>query len=434
METVGGFAVHEILLRLSSKDAASLACVNSKFRIWASDETLWSNFCADELDLTSPVDPFGNPTSTFKEAYKRWKESFSMYPWPLVGRSKRCWDRIKSWFLANFPEAFATLRAGASEDELTNLENQLNVKLPLPTRILYRFCDGQEFNEDDEGNTLDNWMGLIGGYIFYHQVVNVFLFPVRHVIAGTKNMLRQLDFPNRSKYIIVAASLTDCGKFFFLNCDNGQLFVGTENLTGSCKMMPCVPKSLISSMHDCDAMLLWLEEHSRRLHNGTIRVCKEGEVKYLNLFHEEPPLCTTAVTNGVKVRASAILVPELSNLLREPANYMFAYSIRISLLPEGCIINGMHFDSCQLLSRHWTIIADDVVVSNVNGEAVIGKYPLLFPGEREFVYESCSPLSSTSGSIEGSFTFVPGSLVNPKGSPFKVKVAQFPLKLPDYIF
>ncbi|KAI8028606.1 F-box protein SKIP16 [Camellia lanceoleosa] len=37
-------------------------------------------------------------------------------------------------------------------------------------------------------------------------------------------------------------------------------------------------------------------------------------------------------------------------------------------------------------------------------------FPLLLPGEKEFVYESCTPLSSSSGSIEGSFTFVSGRL------------------------
>ncbi|KAI8004386.1 F-box protein SKIP16 [Camellia lanceoleosa] len=36
------------------------------------------------------------------------------------------------------------------------------------------------------------------------------------------------------------------------------------------------------------------------------------------------------------------------------------------------------------------------------------KFPLLLPDEKEFVYESCTPLSSSSGSIEGSFAFVSG--------------------------
>lgn len=44
----------------------------------------------------------------------------------------------------------------------------------------------------------------------------------------------------------------------------------------------------------------------------------------------------------------------------------------MSLLPEGCVINGMTFDSCQLHRRHWLIRDNDVVVSDFSGEAVIG--------------------------------------------------------------
>ena len=36
------------------------------------------------------------------------------------------------------------------------------------------------------------------------------------------------------------------------------------------------------------------------------------------------------------------------------------------------------------------------------------QFPLLLPGQDEFVYESCTPLNGSSGSVEGSFTFVPG--------------------------
>lgn len=39
---------------------------------------------------------------------------------------------------------------------------------------------------------------------------------------------------------------------------------------------------------------------------------------------------------------------------------------------------------------------------------VLLQFPLLHPGEDEFVYESCTPLPAPKGSVEGSFTFVPG--------------------------
>lgn len=74
-----------------------------------------------------------------------------------------------------------------------------------------------------------------------------------------------------------------------------------------------------------------------------------------------------------QVRASAVFVPEFAALLDEAEKFTFAYSIRLSLLPEGCVINGMTFSSCQLNRRHWIIRVDEVVVSSATGEAVIGE-------------------------------------------------------------
>ena len=226
-----------------------------------------------------------------------------MYPWPLVMRVKRCWGRLRNWLSINFLEAEATLRKGVSEVEIQESERILKVKLPLPTRILYRFCDGQESSGSAGGSSL----GLIGGYSFYTHLVNVFLLPLNEAVLNTKAIIRQIGLSSRSKYIVVAASYTDSEKFFFLNCTTGQLHVSTVNLATEGEMIPCVPNALISSVHDSngdqqqDAMLLWLEEHARRLENGTIKLREKGGTRSISLFPEEPPLCSTAITNGVKV-------------------------------------------------------------------------------------------------------------------------------------
>lgn len=227
-----------------------------------------------------------------------------MYPWPLVIRVKRCCDRLKNWLTINLPEAKATLRKGASEADIQKLENILNVKLPLPTRILYRLCDGQECSANDSDSPVG--LGLIGGYCFYDHSVNVYLLPLSQIITETREITGGLSFNSRSKYILVAASLTSSYKFFFLNCTDGQLYVGTRNFLPDGEMLPCVPNNLInlqnaSSDQQQDAMLLWLEEHARRLENGIIKIRKEGNIRSINLFPEKPPLCSTAITNGVRV-------------------------------------------------------------------------------------------------------------------------------------
>ncbi|XP_018822588.2 F-box protein SKIP16-like [Juglans regia] len=440
LESVGDLALHVILTKLGPKETATAACVNKKLRSLASEDSLWFKFCSQDLHLNHPLDPLGNSTPSFKVSYQLWREAFSMYPWLLVMRVNRCWGRLKNWLDINFPEAKATLCKGVSEADIQESERILKVKLPLPTRILYRFCDGQESVKQSLVSSHGSSLGLIGGYSFYQHFVNVYLLPLTEVILETKAIVRRPGFSRRSKYIVVAASSTYVEKFFFLNCTTGQLYVGTANLPTCGEMIPCVPNALISSVHDFngdqqqDAMLLWLEEHVRRLENGVIKLREEGGFKSINLFPEDSPLCSTAITNGVKVRASAVFVPESADLQNENETYTFSYSIRMSLLPEGCVIHGICFSSCQLHQRHWIIRANDSVVSHVNGEAVIGQFPLLLPGGKEFVYESCTPLPTSLGSIEGSYTFVPGRLKNPKGAPFEVEVARVPLQLPDYIF
>ncbi|MBA0647408.1 hypothetical protein Goklo_015293 [Gossypium klotzschianum] len=441
LDGLGFLPLHIILSKLSPSDIIKVSCANKRLRDSASDESLWAQICYQELQLSTPQDDHGNPLPCFMLAYQLWREAFSMYPWPLVKRVKRCWDKLKKWFNNNFPEAEATLRRGASESDIEQLQTLLKVKLPLPTRLLYRFHDGQELPEKRNPKTASSsWLGIIGGYSFYNHSVNVYLLPLNQVIAKTRYVIRYRGFSSRSKCIVMASSFTFSRKVFFLNCTNGQLFVGTRKPLTDGEMIPCVPNTLIRSVHDLygeeqqDAMLLWLEEHGRRLENGIIKVRKEGDDRSINLFPEVPPLCVTTVTNGVQVRASAVFVPEFADLVDEAEKFTFAYSIRMSLLPEGCVINGMTFVSCQLNRRHWIIRADGEVVSSVDDEAVIGEYPLLHPGEGEFVYQSCAPLPSPSGSIEGHFTFVPGRLADPRGGPFEVQVATFPLEMPDYVF
>lgn len=77
-----------------------------------------------------------------------------------------------------------------------------------------------------------------------------------------------------------------------------------------------------------------------------------------------------------QVRASAVLVPEQSDL--GSPGFLFAYSVRMSLLPEGCIVHGMKFESCQLYWRHWIIRENEVVKNEVDAEAVIGKVHFIY--------------------------------------------------------
>ncbi|KAG6512819.1 F-box protein SKIP16-like isoform X1 [Zingiber officinale] len=440
LESLGGFVLESILFKLDAKHAAAAACVSTRLRSAASDDAVWRHFCARDFALyDQPLDPDGALCPSFKGAYKSWFGSFSMYPLSLVKRAKECWTSIRCWLSDNCPEISDTLRKGVSEAEIQQAEKILGVKLPAPTKVLYRLCDGQEtFTTNAAKNKYLADLGIIGGYEFYEHLVNVHLLPLRMVVSQTKNLTKEVSMLTMPKYIVVAASFY-MAKFFCLNCSSGQLYVGTSNLLENGEMMPCVPGELVRLKADAnfdmpqDALLLWLEEHNRRLRSSMIKT-RHPSSRSICLFPETSPYCSVAVTNGVQVRASAVFVPEASDANGGEESYYFSYSIRMSLLPEGCMLDGVYYSSCQLHSRHWIIRSKDTIVSNVHGEAVIGQYPLLLPGEEEFVYQSCTPVPGVPGSVEGSFTFVPGRLSRPEGRQFDVKVAPFILEKPDYIF
>lgn len=422
-----------ILLRTDAKRTAKLGCVSQRWHSVASDDHVWSRFCAQDFNVSSRIDPSGSSCSSYKETYEKWHEAFCMYPLSIVRRAKHCWDSIRNWTSIHFPEVTNTLALGASEDEIRRTEDKLGWQLPISTRILYRFCNGQVVPHGSSSQTKQlSVLGLLGGYHFYDHIVNVRLLPLKEILKLTKYCASCIRLPRGSKHTVVAASF-NMNKFFFLDCSDGQLYVGTKNLAESGEMMPCVSSTLVDVAQQ-DAMLLWLEEYGRQLEAGLLSVRKDGDIWSIALFPEKPPPCSEAVTNGVQVRASAVFVPEASDLQDSSEKYYFCYSIRMCLLRQEKISEGKLLSSCQLARRHWIIRANDTIIDDVHGEAVIGKYPYLKEGGDVFVYQSCSPLPVSSGSVEGDFTFVPGRLSKPDGPEFSVRVAPFPLEIPQYIF
>jgi ApaG protein len=97
------------------------------------------------------------------------------------------------------------------------------------------------------------------------------------------------------------------------------------------------------------------------------------------------------------------------------ANYIFTYSITIK--NTGKV-------AAQLISRHWVITDANNHIEEVRGLGVVGRQPLLQPGE-EFEYTSGTQLATPQGSMQGAFFFVAED-----GNKFEVKVPEFVLSLP----
>jgi ApaG protein len=122
---------------------------------------------------------------------------------------------------------------------------------------------------------------------------------------------------------------------------------------------------------------------------------------------------SSAITEGIRVTVTTKYVSDQS----APAQhrYVFAYTVRIA--NEGSEI-------AQLRSRHWIITDGNGKVEEVRGPGVIGKEPVLRPGE-QFEYTSGCVLETPRGSMEGTY-----QMHRPDGRRFDATIAAFALALP----
>jgi ApaG protein len=123
-----------------------------------------------------------------------------------------------------------------------------------------------------------------------------------------------------------------------------------------------------------------------------------------------------ATTRGIRVRVRSRYVPERSN--PKQSQYFFAYSVEIANLGDGTV---------QLISRHWVITDANGHVEEVQGPGVVGKQPILKPGEA-FEYTSACPLVTPFGTMHGTY-----QMVTPDGEAFDAEIAPFTLSEPHAV-
>ena len=119
------------------------------------------------------------------------------------------------------------------------------------------------------------------------------------------------------------------------------------------------------------------------------------------------------VTQGVRVQVMAQYSPEQSQPLQN--QWFFLYTVQVS--NEGT-------ETVQLISRHWIITDADHQVKEVRGPGVVGKQPVLDPGE-SFQYTSGCPLSTPFGSMRGTY-----QMLKRDGVRFDVDIGPFALTEP----
>ena len=120
-----------------------------------------------------------------------------------------------------------------------------------------------------------------------------------------------------------------------------------------------------------------------------------------------------AVTNNVRIEVEAQYAPEHSQPFQN--HWVFTYAVRISNESDQTV---------QLVSRHWIITEATGHVDEVKGPGVVGKTPVLAPGE-SFQYTSGCHLTTSSGVMHGTY-----QRLTEEGDLFDVEIAPFALQEP----
>ncbi len=120
-----------------------------------------------------------------------------------------------------------------------------------------------------------------------------------------------------------------------------------------------------------------------------------------------------AVTRDIRVHVESEFAPDRSD--PQQNQWFFYYTIRI--INEGR-------ETVQLLSRHWVITDAMGAVREVQGPGVVGKQPLLEPGQ-SFEYTSGCDLTTPFGSMRGSY-----QMVNNRQERFEIEIPPFTLTEP----
>ena len=121
----------------------------------------------------------------------------------------------------------------------------------------------------------------------------------------------------------------------------------------------------------------------------------------------------SSTTREILVAVEPIYLPDESS--PESNHYMWAYRVHIENHGNEVV---------QLVSRHWKITDARGQVQEVRGAGVIGKQPVLRPGET-YEYMSGTPLSTPFGTMGGEY-----QMTTAEGEPFDVEIPTFSLKSP----
>ncbi|XP_007433281.1 F-box only protein 3 [Python bivittatus] len=359
-----------ILSFLDYKDLMSCCFVSRRLNQLSIHDPLWKRHCKKYWLLSEAEKSRRN---------KSWKAIFiDMYAdlgkyIQYYATLKKAWDDLEKYLLQHCPRMISSLKDSVQEDDLDAVEAQIGCKLPDDYRCSFRIHNGQKLVVP----------GLMGSMALSNHYRSEDLLDIDTAAGGFQQRL----------------GLKQCLPLTFCIHTGLSQYMALESVEGrnnyeifyQCPDQMARNPSAIDMFITGNSYLEWFTSYVNNVITGGYPIIRDQIFRYV---HEKD---CVAKTGDITVSVSTSFLPELSSV--HPPHYFFTYRIRIEMskdaLPEK---------ACQLDSRYWRITNAKGDVEEVQGPGVVGEFPIISPG-RVYEYTSCTTFATTSGYMEGYYTF-----------------------------
>ncbi|XP_078663333.1 F-box only protein 3-like isoform X2 [Branchiostoma floridae x Branchiostoma belcheri] len=354
-----------VLSYLNYDDLCRCSCTCKRLKELAGEDELWKR----QSSIWWLSSSCSSPTwrRHFKEQFKslgRYIKSYRVL--------YKTWAQLETFLAERCPRLLTSIKAGATERELDEIEVKIRYPLPRDVRCSYRIHNGQKLVGP----------GLMGCMSISNHMRSEYLLDLQTAsdcFQEYSGMFGCLP--------LTLCIHTGCSQFMALSEREGylrgQVFYPSQDHV---VLGPASIDQFISGNNFTD----WFTTHVQRVVQGDYPIIQERIYKYLR-----DPDCI-AVTNNVTVTVGTSFCPELSTV--NPPHYFFTYRIRMSMdksvSPE---------EACQLDRRYWLITNADGWVDQVEGPGVVGEFPIIRPGTT-YEWTSCTTFNTPTGTMRGYFT------------------------------
>ncbi|XP_052243166.1 F-box only protein 3-like [Dreissena polymorpha] len=353
-----------IMRYLHYKDIISVSHLCHRFHELCMDDSLWKWQCQHYFMEDSCPDGL-----SWREHFVNWFRDFGKYKNYVA--IKTAWNQIEAFLKENCSRLHHCLNVGLSEEDIDKEEERFTFQLPEDFRLSYRIHNGQDHTRLGRG--------LLGSVTIHTLLETEFLLPLQHCGEFIKGSLR-FSVNTTGERSGQAIACTN-----YQQLKRGTVFYVQDGLYSyeEQRQMSIPYYEMDVSFKD------WLCSYAEELTQKQYFLQDE----HIFRFCHEPSSVVTS--HGITVKPTSMFVPALSR----PNTNFFIYRIIMEMAPD--VPSSL---SCRLVTRHWVITNGDGSTETVNGEGVVGEFPVMKPGSKYF-WISCTTFNTLHGTMHGHFMF-----------------------------